>query len=205
MRRRDSEHPPLVYRSASHLVLGGLALLLELWFLVTSVGNLDHHGERVSVAALLLAGVLVFATTMRPAVIADEERILIRNPFRSISVPWSQVSQFTVRYSLDVEADGRSYSCWALPRPGRRDAARSGRQTQRAEPKGFAAPPPGSSLTEQAVEELTLRMNQLRATAAASTGSGGGDGDVRISWSRPMLAALAVAVMALVLALVIGS
>jgi Bacterial PH domain len=194
MRRTDSDRePPLVYRAVPLTVLGVLSLLIGLWFLVDALGSLDKRGHRIGLGVTVIVGVLVFAATIRPALIADDRRVLIRNPFRSVSVPWSRVKQFSVRYFMDVDTDRRSYSSWAVSRP-----------SWRREHGIVAGSRRKSTFADEAAEELTIRLNTLQRRPGGAGPDQGADGDdVDVIWSRPMLAALAVAVVVLVLTLVI--
>lgn len=58
---------------------------------------------------------LVTAFTLRPAVYASADRLKIRNPFRSITLPWACVDDFRAAYSTEVFAGSRKYQLWAVP------------------------------------------------------------------------------------------
>jgi hypothetical protein len=193
MRRREGEAPPLVYRTASTFLFGVVALLVAAWFVLDSVGALDRQNARIGAAVTLLAGVLVFALTVRPAVIADDRRVVIRNPFRNIAVPWSRIVHFGVRYSLDVHTEDRTYPTWAV--------SRSARQRRGSLTPGRPGAEPASrpSFADQAVEELTVRLEAHRQAAPGRAESE----EVTEGWSVPMLAALTVALVLLVLAVVV--
>jgi len=198
MGQEDSEgEPPLAYRAVPMAVLGVVCMLIGLWFFVDTLGDMGERAHRIGIGVTLVAGVLIFAATLRPALIADDRRILVRNPLRNISVPWSRVKQFSVRYFLDVDTDQRSYSSWAVTRP-----------SWRSEHGIVAGSRRSATFADEAAEELTMRLNVLRRRPGGLWADPGGDpernGDgIDVSWSRPMLVALAVAAAVLVLTLAI--
>jgi hypothetical protein len=188
--RAGDAEPPLVYRGTALLVLGGICLAVGAWFIVDALGGLGHKGERVGVGVTLVLGVLVVAAAIRPALVADDDGVLVRNPFRSIRVPWSRVTGFSVRYALDVDTGDRAYSSWAVSRP-----------SWRREHGIVAGSRRSAVYADEVAEELTIRLNARRGigvrTATSEPGTGPGE-DVTVTWSRPMLIALAVAVAVLV-------
>src|SRR5206468_1785221 len=66
-------------------------------------------------AALVFVVPLVFAFTLRPAVFAGADRLRVRNPFRTITVPWGAVEGVRAAYSSEVFAGGKKYQLWAIP------------------------------------------------------------------------------------------
>jgi Bacterial PH domain len=208
MRSRDADGlAPLAYRGTFMLAVGAFCIGVAVWFVLDALDNLGRQADRIGAAASLLGAVLIFAVAIRPALIADRERVLVRNPFRTVSVPWSRVVQFTMRYSLDVDTEDRSYSSWAVSRP-----------SWRRQHAVVAGPRPTPPISSQAVEELTQRLEMYRTQAAhrtaaptdaAEPGSEPGpeadaDADqVTPRWSWPTLGALALALVLLVLAMAV--
>src|SRR5690606_8598047 len=83
------------------------------------VGDAVLHGKGrvpwLALAVLLMAAPVVIAFTLRPVVLAGEERMLVRNPFRTITLPWAAVDTVRSRYSTEVVARGVTYQIWAIP------------------------------------------------------------------------------------------
>ncbi|MCI0687237.1 MAG: PH domain-containing protein, partial [Sporichthyaceae bacterium] len=104
------------YRSLPALVGGAVVILFGVVLLGDSI--IRGSGRSASLSALgLLAGIgLVYLVSVRPAVIAKDDVLLIRNPLQDVEVPWSSIEELRIRYQLDVEAgDGQVAHAWAVP------------------------------------------------------------------------------------------
>ncbi|WP_075733115.1 PH domain-containing protein [Streptomyces acidiscabies] len=120
-------YPDRVYRSPAGIVGGVLLLGIGGWLGIDAV--VVGHGRTpwLALAALLLAVPLVAAFTIRPAVYANEERLRIRNPFRVIVLPWSEVAVVRSNYTNEAVSNaGDKFQLWAIPVSlrGRKKAAR---------------------------------------------------------------------------------
>ncbi|MFF0010393.1 PH domain-containing protein [Streptomyces sp. NPDC005374] len=121
------ESPDRIYRSTMAMIGGFLLLVIIGWLGVDAV--VSGHGRTpwLALATLILVVPLVVAFTLRPAVFANHDRLRIRNPFRVIVVPWSEVEMLRSGYSNEVLAkSGTKYQLWAVPVSlrGRKKAAR---------------------------------------------------------------------------------
>ena len=104
-------------------------------FAVASVGDLVVQGHNfVSVKfalGLLTATGLVFACTLWPKVIADDDGLVVRNPLRSFAIPWGAVRGIFLADSVEIQCargegkKDKTVYCWAL------SAARRGRAKAR--------------------------------------------------------------------------
>lgn len=93
-----------------------LLILLVGWIGGDAVAQGKGWVPWLALAALLTVIPLIVAFTLRPAVFADVERIHIRNPFRTIVVPWADVSTVRATYSSEIFThDGAKYQLWAVP------------------------------------------------------------------------------------------
>lgn len=105
---------PTVYRGAMALagavivavicVAGVLDLLIE-------AGTQDLLGA----AILVLVAVMAVGYGIYPAAFAYEDRLKVRNPFRTITLPWAAVTEINARLSFVVNADDKRYTIWAIP------------------------------------------------------------------------------------------
>jgi hypothetical protein len=103
------------YRSVAGVVGGVLLLALAGWLGGDAVTRGTGHTPWLALAALLCAVPLVIAFSLRPVVYANDDRIRVRNPFRTITVPWSGVETIRASYSTEMIACGRKFQLWAIP------------------------------------------------------------------------------------------
>ncbi|MGW0787137.1 PH domain-containing protein [Streptomyces sp. NPDC002911] len=120
------------FRSGAGLVSGVLLILLVGWIGGDAVFRGAGRTPWVALAALLTVIPLIVAFTLRPAVFAGEERIRIRNPFRTIVLPWTDVATVRASYSSELFThSGTKYQLWAVPvslRERKRAARKATRQ-----------------------------------------------------------------------------
>ncbi|MFJ6465982.1 PH domain-containing protein [Streptomyces sp. NPDC091387] len=121
------------FRSPAGLVGGALLLLLILWIGLDAAIRGEGRVPWLALAGLLTAIPLVVAFTLRPAVFAGERRIRVRNPFRTITLPWTDVATVRASYSSELfTQDGTKYQLWAVPvslRQRKKAARRQSRQS----------------------------------------------------------------------------
>ncbi|MFI5768200.1 PH domain-containing protein [Streptomyces sp. NPDC051658] len=104
------------FRSPAGIVGGVLLLLLICWIGGDAVIRGDDRVRWLAVAGMLTAVPLVVAFTLRPVVLANERRIRIRNPFRTITMPWTEVADLRAGYSSELFTEGGAkYQLWAVP------------------------------------------------------------------------------------------
>ncbi|MEV6650509.1 PH domain-containing protein [Streptomyces sp. NPDC051219] len=120
-----------VYRSPGSLAGGVLLLALAAWLGGDALLRGEGRTPWLALAGLLLAVPLVVAFTVRPAVFAGEDRLRIRNPFRTITLPWASVDAVRAAYSSEVLAGGKKYQLWAVP-VSLRERKRAARKQARA-------------------------------------------------------------------------
>jgi hypothetical protein len=192
------------YRSPAALAGGALLLLLGLWLGGDALLRGDAHTRLTALFALLLGVPLVTAFTLRPLVRAGEDRLTVRNPFRTITLPWHAVQGLRAGYSTEVLTDGATYQMWAIP-VSLRQRKKAGRQAMRGTAAGprfgphadADAGPAPRAMADQALDEL--RDVQERATHRERPQ----DEPVAVRWSYPVLAPLVVGAAGLVVMLVL--
>lgn len=148
------------FRSVAGLVSGALLILLVGWIGGDAVLRGNGWVPWQALAALLTLIPLIVAFTLRPAVFAGEERIRIRNPFRTIVLPWTDVSDVRASYSSELfTRDGKKYQLWAVPVSlrERKRAARKATQQAHDDPYGRTS------------VHADVRDAQARAAAADQT------------------------------------
>jgi hypothetical protein len=204
-----------IYRSPGALAGGVLLLLLAAWLGVDALVNGDNDTRLTAAFGLLLAVPLVVAFTLRPAVFAGPHRMRVRNPFRTITVPWGTVDALRAGYSCEVFADGAKYQLWSIP-VSLRARKRAARQTERAERAAssgttLTAPArptglfglgglPGADDTGEKRAPSDQAIDELRALAHDNGEKPAAQGEVTVRWAYEIAGpALAGAVALVVL------
>ncbi|MFI7402865.1 PH domain-containing protein [Streptomyces sp. NPDC049541] len=206
------------YRSSGGLAGGVLLLAIAGWLGIDAI--VSGHGRTpwLALATLILVVPLILAFTLRPAVHANAERLRIRNPFRIVVVPWSEVAALRSGYSNEVVVkSGSKYQLWAVPvslRARKRAARQEARATadasgrgRRGRPGGVFGPsglPGGTAVPAGPVRaESDKIMDDLRELLETHerTGTGTGQGEVTVRWAYEIAGpALAGAVLLAILA-----
>lgn len=157
------------YRSGAALVAGVLLLLLIIWLVVDALFTGAGRAPWQALAAGVFLVPLVVGLALRPVVMAGARRVVIRNPFRTIVLPWSEVASIRAAYSTELHTTGGTkYQVWALP-VSLRDRKRALRQSGAAA-RGGAKGPVRPARADQAVSDLRQLAeadSELRAAAEA--------------------------------------
>ncbi|MFE9848796.1 PH domain-containing protein [Streptomyces sp. NPDC005576] len=162
------------YRSGAALVAGVLLLLLIIWLVVDAIFTGAGRAPWQALAAGVFLVPLVVGLALRPVVMAGARRVMIRNPFRTIVLPWSEVASIRAAYSTELHTTGGTkYQVWALP-VSLRDRKRALRQTPAATrggaEDGGVKGPVRLARADQAVSDLRQLAeadSELRAAAEA--------------------------------------
>lgn len=104
------------FRSPAGLAGGALLLLLVCLIGADAIARGSGRTPWMALAGMLFAVPLIVAFTVRPVVAANDLRIRIRNPFRTITLPWSDVADVRARYSSELFThDGKKFQLWSVP------------------------------------------------------------------------------------------
>ncbi|WUH91323.1 PH domain-containing protein [Streptomyces sp. NBC_00433] len=208
-----------VYRSMAGMV-GGVGLIAVAgWLGGDAIANGKGHTPWLAIAALLLALPLIVGLTLRPAVFANSDRIRIRNPFRSITVPWAGVDAVRSSYSTELLAGGKKYQLWAIPVSlrARKRAARQDAKVKAAGDDAFTPgagrrpaygrtprPAPGVDPTIRAWSDQALsELRELAERAETPAGAEEATAPV-VRWCWEVLAPAAAGAIVLIVLLAIG-
>ena len=124
-----------VYRSVPGVISGVLLLGVAGWLTVDAALTGSGRTPWVALATIVVFGFPVIAYTLRPAVLANDRRLLVRNPLRTVVVPWAAVEGMRAGYSVELFASGKKYQVWAVP-VSLRQRKRANRQASRAAAAG---------------------------------------------------------------------
>ncbi|MFD7666217.1 PH domain-containing protein [Streptomyces sp. NPDC059788] len=191
------------YRSPAALAAGVLLLALAAWLGGDAVVRGEAHTKLTAVAGLLFVVPLVVAFTLRPLVRAGADRLVVRNPFRTITLPWAAVADLRASFSSEVfTADGTKYQLWSIP-VSLRQRKKANRKAQRA--AGGAVGRhyelhPGTSTgggTEVPRATADRSLDELRELRERGAGREGAQGGPVVKWAYEVLVPCVVGAVAL--------
>lgn len=84
---------------------------------VTVSGSFEELAR--TLPTLFLFGFLGWALFWQPVVLVDDDRVVLRNVYRSIRIPWPAITTVDTRWALAIGTASGSYSAWAAPSAGR--------------------------------------------------------------------------------------
>ncbi|MGY1454448.1 PH domain-containing protein [Streptomyces sp. SS8] len=194
------------YRSTMGMVGG--TLLMALVVLLAADGIVSGEGRTrwLSLAALVALVPLIFAFSLRPAVYAGRERLRVRNPFRTITLPWASVEGVRAAYSAEVFAGDGKYQMWAIP-VSLRQRKKALRQSQGGGAASANLSGPGSVFAPGLTDAGGYRpqadqaIDEIRALAERHSSDEGAQGAPSVRWAYEVIVP-AVAGGAALLALV---
>ncbi|WP_049579649.1 PH domain-containing protein [Streptomyces sp. SBT349] len=204
-----TKYPDRIYRSGSGIVAGVLLLGLAGWLGGDAMVRGDGRTPLTAASTLLFVAPVVIAFTFRPAVFASDERLRVRNPFRTITVPWGAVETIRASYSTELLADGGRYQLWAVPVSlrARSKATQHNEQIAQGRPArgrllrlggggGFGGEPEGPRTAPGDVA-----VSELRELAERHGEDEAAQGSVTVRWCYEILAPFAVGAVALAILL----
>jgi hypothetical protein len=211
---------PTVYRGGAAFV-GGLVVsvlcTLGIIDLLVESGTQDLFGA----ALLAVMATLAVAYGVYPAAYADANQLRVRNPFRTIILPWPAVTELSARLSFMAHTEQRRYTVWAIPvslherrkaervrlrelnradREARRQLRGSTRLSDIASPNSRRTDPVERlSYADQAVREMGDRR-EAYLQRNPSTSDQGPAPTAAVSLAWPMMGSICAAVLLAVLA-----
>ncbi|WP_037870123.1 PH domain-containing protein [Streptomyces sp. SPB074] len=175
--------PDRIYRSPAGIAAGVFLLILGGWLGADAIVVGEGRAPWLALAAVLCVVPLVIAFTLRPAVFANTERLRVRNPFRTIVLPWKGVAVLRSGYSNEVvDGDGRVFQLWAIPVSlrGRKRAARAeAREMSRQARAGHTA----TSAHEVRHPQGDVALGELRELAGDTDSPEKGRTEARWCWT----------------------
>ncbi|MFC1417015.1 PH domain-containing protein [Streptacidiphilus cavernicola] len=169
--RPADQYADRIYRSMSGIVAGVLLAVLTVWFCGDAVIRGGGMAPWYGLAALVLLLPLFLAFTVIPAVRANPDRLIVRNPFRTITAPWSTVESIQAGLSVELRADGKKYQVWAIP-VSLRQRKRAGRRAMMA--KGDQAVQESRRSRTGGADRYPVGGPGLRSRVRANPGGGTG-------------------------------
>ncbi|MFF6773737.1 PH domain-containing protein [Streptomyces sp. NPDC012637] len=191
-----------VFRSP--MGIAGGVFLLALAVVLGGDSILRGHGRTpwLALAALIMVVPLIVAFTIRPAVFAGAERLRIRNPFRTITLPWGTIADIRAGYSSEaLTNEGRTYQLWAIP-VSLRQRKRAARQAARAsqdDPHGRTSVSADVRDSKARVAPADQSVADLRELAERRSGLPETQGEPQIRWAYEVIAPAVAGLVLLVI------
>ncbi|MFB7633702.1 PH domain-containing protein [Streptomyces sp. NPDC056149] len=182
------------YRSPAALAGGVLLIALGLWLGADALLRGTPHIKLTALFALLLGVPLVVAFSLRPLVRADEDRLLVRNPFRTITLPWSAVQELRATFSAEVLTDDAKYQLWAVP-VSLRQRKKVARQAARGPARSRFGLNADAGPVPKAMADQTLA--ELREIKQRSAYRSTAEGTPEARWAYAVLAPILVGAVGL--------
>lgn len=190
-----------VYRSSMGIAGGVILLVIAALLAGDSIFRGDGRVPWIALAGLVLVVPLIVAFTIRPAVFANDERLRIRNPFRTIVLPWASIADLRAGYSSEVlTQDGTKYQLWAVP-VSLRQRKRAARQAARAsqdDPHGRSSVTADVTDSKARVAAADQTVADLRDLAERRAKSPGAQGAPQVRWAYEVLAPAAAGLVLLI-------
>ncbi|MFD7506759.1 PH domain-containing protein [Streptomyces sp. NPDC059850] len=192
-----------VYRSPGGIAGGVLLLALGGWLGIDAILRGEGRTPWLALAGLLCAVPVVIAFTVRPAVYAGADRLLVRNPFRTITLPWASVDTLRASYTSEVLAGGATYQLWAVPVSLRQRKRAARQQNRDAASPTFLGRTPGQSATADRRAQADQTIGDLRELAESNAAREGAQGEPEVRWAFEVIAPTLAGAVLLVIMLVI--
>ncbi|MFJ3900664.1 PH domain-containing protein [Streptomyces sp. NPDC090025] len=167
----------------------------------------DGRVPWLALAGLLLVLPLIVAFTLRPAVFAGAERLRIRNPFRTVSLPWAAVADVRAGYSSEVlTQDGRTFQLWAVPVSlrQRKRAARAAARASQDDPHRRTSVTADVRDTAARVAPSDQVVADLRGEAERLGSRPEAQGEPQVRWAYEVIAPAVAGLVLLVILAVTG-
>ncbi|MER7520070.1 PH domain-containing protein [Streptomyces sp. NPDC126499] len=193
-----------VFRSRMGIAGGVFLLGLTLLFGVDTLVRGEGDDPWVALATMFLLVPLIVAFTIRPAVHADDRRLRVRNPFRTITLPWGTIADIRASYSSEAfTQDGAKYQLWAIPISlrQRKRAARRAATASQDDPLGRTSATADVTDTASRVASADQTVADLRELAERLGKRPETQGEPQIRWAYEILAPAAAGLVLLVVLL----
>jgi hypothetical protein len=213
-----------VYRSGAGVAGGVVLLVLLLWLCIDAMATGAGRAPAVAASVIVFGVPLIAAFTVWPQVRSGADRMLVRNPFRTIHAPWPTVESLTAALSVELVAGGRKFIVWAIPvslrqrkRANRRAMIAAGdRGTLSSRGGGgfggfggygrrgeMLDEGPAMATADKAVAELNERAEQARQ-ALADRGGASAPAELRVTWTWPIIVPIVLGVIATIVLIATG-
>ncbi|MER5459144.1 PH domain-containing protein [Streptomyces sp. NPDC002668] len=196
-----------VFRSPAGIAGGVVLLALIVWIAGDALVRGEGRTPWLALAGAVLVVPLIVAFTLRPAVFVNEDRVRIRNPFRTITLPWAAVADVRAGYSSEVlTQEGTKYQLWAIPVSLRQRKRVSRRQVRNAhdDPHSRTSVSADVDDSQARLAPADRTVADLREVAERNASRPGAQGEPQVRWAYEVVAPAVAGAVLLAVLLAIG-
>lgn len=180
-------------------ILGGLTLAIALLVIIDIIAQWRTLDGLTAGGIVLALSALVWIAMIRPAVVAYEEALVIRNLIRDVRIPWALVQSAEIRPILVVNTEQGAYKsvAVAVTRADRKAMWRAKEDAgRRRDTASAGAPPtPAARAAEHQAKTAPAMHAAHRIDVMAKKYAENSTGDVTKTWAWPEIAVFGVGVL----------
>ncbi|TFD68833.1 PH domain-containing protein [Cryobacterium ruanii] len=167
---------------------------------------LPTASNRWLVVPALFVILFVWEMLWRPDLRVSDTAVTIRNPLRTIVVPWAALVHVDTKFALTLYTPGRKFAVYCAPAPGRSLTSAGRRKTTDPVPYLTGAPRPGDlpgSESGEAAQLVRARWDALQRSGRVNGGLAA-QTPVSIVWAWGRAGALAAGAAASVVTILLS-
>lgn len=168
-------------------ILGGLTLVVALLVIVDIIAQWRTLDGLTAAGVVIALSSLVWISMIRPAVVAYEEALVIKNLLRDVRIPWARIESAEIRPILIVNTEQGAYKsvAVAVTRADRRAMWRSKEDAARSRDAAAAGKPatPASRVAEHQAKTAPAMHAAHRIDVMAKKYAETSQGDVTKTWA----------------------
>jgi hypothetical protein len=167
---------------------------------------LPTASSRALVVPALFVVLFVWETLWRPSLQISDEAVTIRNPLRTIVVPWAALVHVDTKFALTLYTPGKKFAVYCAPAPGRSLTSAGRRKTTDPVPYVNGSPRPGDLPGSESGEAAQLVRSRWDALQRSGRVDGGlaAQTPVAVVWAWGRAGVLAAGAAASVVAILLS-
>ncbi|TFD52829.1 PH domain-containing protein [Cryobacterium sp. Hh7] len=167
---------------------------------------LPPASSRALVVPALFVVLFVWEILWRPDLRVSDTAVTIRNPLRTIVVPWAALVHVDTKFALTLYTPGKKFAVFCAPAPGRSLTSAGRRKTTDPVPYVSGAPRPGDLPGSESGEAAQLVRSRWDALQKSGRVDGGlaAQTPVTVVWAWGRAGVLAAVAAASIVALLLA-
>ncbi|TFD24304.1 PH domain-containing protein [Cryobacterium sp. TMS1-13-1] len=167
---------------------------------------LPTASNRALVVPALFVMLFVWEVLWNPSLDVDDDAVTIRNPLRTIVVPWAALVHVDTKFALTLYTPGKKFAVFCAPAPGRSLTSAGRRKTTDPVPYVSGSPRPGDLPGSESGEAAQLVRSRWDALQKSGRVDGGlaAQTPVTVVWAWGRAGVLAAVAAASIVALLLA-